>query len=121
MLNVQPTFSSRTVLTAFASVSLLGNQPSVSHTLYKTYEWKWVASVLQGKIYVSSMTCLGKNTANIWIHQVALDNDRDGGTDLIECLFRGKPSTAYSLVANRLATMPSTFGRKGNCDCNLHL
>ena len=27
-------------------------------------------SVLQGEIYVSSMTCLGKNTANIWIHQV---------------------------------------------------
>ena len=26
-------------------------------------------SVLQGEIFVSSKTCLGKNTANIWIHQ----------------------------------------------------
>lgn len=36
-------------------------------------------SVLQGEIYVSSMTCLGKNTANIWIHQVGCGREKEGG------------------------------------------
>ena len=39
-------------------------------------------SVLQGEIYVSSMTCLGKNTANIWIHQDMEDGTGEGLTNL---------------------------------------
>ena len=38
-------------------------------------------SVLQGEIFVSSMTCLGKNTANIWIHQARVIDDESAATN----------------------------------------
>ena len=41
-----------------------------------------IVSVLQGEIYVSSMACLGKNTANIWIHQDMEDDTGEGLTNL---------------------------------------
>ena len=41
-----------------------------------------VASVLQGELLVSSRTCLGKNTANNWIHQVGIRMGKEVGEDL---------------------------------------
>ena len=66
--------------------SLVRDERLQSVSFYMEGEWSAIhglcmsRSVLQGEIYVSSMTCLGKNTANIWIHQVV--RKRKGGESL---------------------------------------
>ncbi len=77
-LNVQHTFPQRVVvmLGICSGACGLNHQPSVSVNGPFEGIGSRKVSVLQGEIYVSSMTCLGKNTANIWIHQVALEQKR---------------------------------------------
>lgn len=80
-------------------------------------------SDLQGEIYFSSMTCLGKNTANILVHQVAnVGRRRTRATDLYRMQLERSTSRVLHFIA-RQQLAESTRNVICGCsiDCNFHL